>query len=151
MRYNGSLYPCFPLNLPGFDDFELGKKHNIAEIHTVSDEGKFYPDVPIFSGKYIINPDGSKGSANGCIIDKLRDTGKLIAEKDFLQSYPHSWRSKAPVIFRCTPQWFISMEKNNLRKLALDAINNVKWFPPQGRDRIYSMIENRPDWVISRQ
>ena len=77
---------------------------------------------------------------------------KNLAGKGSLRhSYPHSWRSKAPVIFRNTPQWFISMESNNLRTTALKEIEKVKWFPKQGKNRIYSMIEERPDWVVSRQ
>jgi len=83
--------------------------------------------------------------------DALTEVGALISSGDFSHSYPHSWRSKAKVIFRCTPQWFISMEKTGLRNTALKAIEDTRWVPPQSKNRMKSMVETRPDWVISRQ
>ena len=88
---------------------------------------------------------------NGKIADILRDTGGLLARGKLVHSYPHSWRSKAPLIFRNTPQWFISMATNDLRATALQAINDSRFIPEGGRNRLYSMIESRPDWCISRQ
>jgi isoleucyl-tRNA synthetase len=101
--------------------------------------------------KKIFNDDGSDAEANVAVIIELRKHNALSGKGSLRHSYPHSWRSKAPVIFRNTPQWFISMETNDLRKKALDAIEKVNWYPAQGKNRILSMIENRPDWVVSRQ
>jgi Isoleucyl-tRNA synthetase len=97
------------------------------------------------------NSDGKPGNANKLVIEHIDKEGGLFSSSKYVHSYPHSWRSKAPVIFLSTPQWFISMDQNDLRKNALKAIDNVNWFPSQGRSRIYSMIEHRPEWVISRQ
>ena len=85
------------------------------------------------------------------VIEQLNKSGKLISNSNYSHSYPHSWRSKAPLIFRATSQWFISMDKNNLRKKALDQIENVEWFPKNSKKRILSMINDRPDWCVSRQ
>jgi len=128
----------------GEDDFQLGKKHNLEIPKTVGPDGKFYETVPIFSGKHVYKVDSE-------IIELLKDCEKLKSVGKTTHSYPHSWRSKAPLIFRITPQWFISLSKNNLRKRALDAVEKVLWFPKASKNRIKSMIEARPDWCISRQ
>ena len=135
----------------GPDDYELGVKNNIDVPETVDGDGKYFDHVPIFAGKKIFNEDGSDAEANVAVIIELKNNKALVGKGSRRHSYPHSWRSKAPVIFRNTPQWFIGMEANELRKKALDSIEKVKWFPDQGKKRIFSMIENRPDWVVSRQ
>ena len=135
----------------GADDFVLGRKHNILVPDTVAADGSFLPQVPLFAGKRVFRPNGKEGDANGAVIDALKDAGALLGQGKLTHSYPHSWRSKAPLIFRTTPQWFISMETNHLRDVALKAIDATEFFPPQGRNRIRSMIETRPDWCISRQ
>ena len=135
----------------GADDYELGVKHKIDVPETVDANGYYFDHVPLFKGKKIFNEDGSDADANIAVIIELKNKKRLAGKGSLRHSYPHSWRSKAPVIFRNTPQWFISMETNDLRKKALDSINKVSWFPEQGKNRIFSMIENRPDWVVSRQ
>ena len=135
----------------GPDDYELGVKNKIEVPETVDGDGKYFDHVPLFAGKKIFNEDGSDAEANVAVIIELKNNKALVGKGSLRHSYPHSWRSKAPVIFRNTPQWFIGMEANELRKKALDSIEKVKWFPDQGKKRIFSMIENRPDWVVSRQ
>jgi isoleucyl-tRNA synthetase len=135
----------------GADDYELGLKHGIEVPQTVAGDGTYFPHVPLFAGKHVYWPNGKTGDANGAVIAAIRGAGGLLAEGKLVHSYPHSWRSKAPLIFRNTPQWFIGMEKNHLRQKALDAIAATRWIPPQGENRIRSMIETRPDWCISRQ
>jgi isoleucyl-tRNA synthetase len=135
----------------GADDYELGRANNIEVPDTVSDDGSYYPHVPLFAGKRVYTPRGKQGDANEAVIAAIKDAGNLLARGEVVHSYPHSWRSKAPLIFRNTPQWFISMSRNDLRNKALRAIDDTKWFPAQGRNRIRSMIESRPDWCISRQ
>ncbi len=135
----------------GQDDFELGIKHKINVPFTVDEAGIYYDDVPLFAGEQVFNDKGKDGSANGAVIGALVAADRLLAKGKLRHQYPHSWRSKAPLIFRNTPQWFISMEKNNLRDKALAAIDSVTWHPKTGRNRIHAMIENRPDWVVSRQ
>jgi len=135
----------------GPDDYDLGVKYKIEVPETVDGDGKYFNHVPIFAGKKIFNDDGSDAEANVAVIIELKNKKSLVGKGSLRHSYPHSWRSKAPVIFRNTPQWFIGMEANELRKKALDSIEKVKWFPAQGKNRIFSMIENRPDWVVSRQ
>ena len=128
----------------GAEDFELGARHGIEVPRTVDGEGRYYPEVPLFAGKHVFKVDGE-------IAQALADAGALLARGRIRHSYPHSWRSKAPLIFRNTPQWFISMDANELRKTALRAIDEVRWVPAGGRNRIRAMIEERPEWVISRQ
>ena len=128
----------------GREDFETGLEYDLEPYSPVDDEGKFTDDVGFFAGLQVFE-------ANEQVNKKLQELGALIKQEDITHEYPHCWRCKQPVIFRSTEQWFISMEKNDLRKKALQAINQVKWIPSWGRDRIYSMIENRPDWCISRQ
>jgi isoleucyl-tRNA synthetase len=135
----------------GVDDFELGRRHGIAVPDTVADDGSYLPHVPLFAGRFVFTPQGRPGDANGAVMAAMQERGRLLARSRIVHSYPHSWRSKAPVIFRATPQWFISMEANDLRATALSAIEATTWVPPQGKNRIGSMIESRPDWCISRQ
>jgi len=135
----------------GADDYLLGMANNIEVPETVDQDGCYFDHVPLFKGKKIFNDDGSDADANVAVIIELKNHNALAGKGSLRHSYPHSWRSKAPVIFRNTPQWFISMEKNDLRKKALKAIDDVSWFPKQGKKRIFSMIEERPDWVVSRQ
>jgi isoleucyl-tRNA synthetase len=135
----------------GADDFELGQKHGIKVPETVAADGTYYPSVPLFAGRHVYWPNGKTGDANKAVIETLKEAHALLGEAPLVHSYPHSWRSKAPLIFRTTPQWFIGMERNDLRKKALAAIDATKWYPPQGQNRIRAMIENRPDWCISRQ
>ncbi len=135
----------------GEDDFELGRAHGVEVPQTVGPDGVYFPHVPVFAGKTVYWPNGKTGNANGAVIAALEAAGGLLAQGKLVHSYPHSWRSKAPLIFRNTPQWFISMTTNDLRRKALDAIEHTRWIPSQGKNRIQSMIESRPDWCISRQ
>ncbi|WP_085883533.1 isoleucine--tRNA ligase [Oceanibacterium hippocampi] len=128
----------------GEEDYVVGMQFGLEVPETVDEGGLFMPHVPLFAGQHVFK-------ANGPVADKLQEFGALLHRGKLVHSYPHSWRSKAPLIFRNTPQWFVSMETNDLRKTALAEIDRVKWYPPQGRNRIHSMIENRPDWVLSRQ
>ena len=113
----------------GEDDFELGKKYNISVPNTVKDGGTYSETVPLFSGVHVFK-------ATDPVCEALKTSNSLIAREKYLHSYPHSWRSKKPVIFRATKQWFISMEKNNLKKLALKAIEDTMWVPAISKNRI---------------
>jgi isoleucyl-tRNA synthetase len=135
----------------GEDDYNLGRKYKVEMPDNVNDEGRFREHVPLFAGKAIYKLSGKEGDANITVIEALKNAGALLGEEKITHSYPHSWRSKAPLIFRTTPQWFISMETNDLRKTALKAIADTDWFPGIGENRIRAMIEQRPDWCISRQ
>ena len=135
----------------GADDFVLGSRHGLEVPETVGEDGVFYDHVPLVAGKCVYTADGKPGDATGPIIKALIDAGALLAKGRLRHSYPHSWRSKAPLIFRNTSQWFISMATNGLRDTALAAIEQTEFYPAQGRKRLYSMIETRPDWCISRQ
>jgi isoleucyl-tRNA synthetase len=135
----------------GADDYELGIAHGIEVPQTVDEDGSYFAHVPLFAGKRVLRPDGKKGDADPAVMAALTEAGHLLAKDKLTHSYPHSWRSRAPLIFRNTAQWFISMEKNDLRRKSLAAIDETRFVPPQGRNRIYSMIESRPDWCISRQ
>ncbi|MGH6771812.1 MAG: isoleucine--tRNA ligase, partial [Xanthobacteraceae bacterium] len=137
--------------------------------YTVDENGAFTGYAPGFTGKRVLNDKGDKGDANDAVIKALSDNGMLVARGRLKHQYPHSWRSKKPVIFRNTPQWFIAMDKpitdglikwaehsgvasyDTLRNRALKAIQETRWVPEQGRNRINGMVESRPDWVISRQ
>ncbi|MDE1937878.1 MAG: isoleucine--tRNA ligase [Alphaproteobacteria bacterium] len=150
----------------GEEDFELmlhfdkdyPAKHPDA-FSVVAADGSFSPQVPLFAGKFILSRDGKKdGDANGAVIKELIAAGRLLAKGSLRHSYPHSWRSKAPVIFRATPQWFAAMDKpfkgsngKTLRDIAMQAIRDTKWYPKAGENRIGAMVEGRPDWVLSRQ
>jgi isoleucyl-tRNA synthetase len=128
----------------GADDFELGKKHNLPIPETVSDNGILDIELPLLGGLRVLK-DNEK------IADIMSEHNALIGRGTLNHSYPHSWRSKAPLVFRTTPQWFISMKTNNLRDTALKALSETNFFPPQGENRLTKMIEDRPDWCISRQ
>ncbi len=128
----------------GDDDYVLGIKNNVDIIQTVQDDGKYNQHAVGFEGEHIYKVDHK-------IADKLEEFSKLLFKGTLRHSYPHSWRSKAPLIYRNTPQWFISMEKNNLREIALKSIDETIFYPPQGQTRLRSMIETRPDWCVSRQ
>ena len=128
----------------GQEDYESGVKYGLEIYSPVDDDGRFTSDVPFFAGQFVFD-------ANRAVSQKLKEIGALLKEEMMVHSYPHCWRTNDPIIFRATEQWFISMEKNELRKNALRSINEVTWIPPWGRDRIYGMIENRPDWCVSRQ
>jgi isoleucyl-tRNA synthetase len=124
--------------------YGITERYQAAEINPVGGNGVFLPGTPLVEGQFI-------WKANPLIIETLRERGVLLALGELLHSYPHCWRHKTPVAFRATPQWFISMDNRGLRKAALDAIPKVRWIPEWGQERIHGMIENRPDWCISRQ
>jgi isoleucyl-tRNA synthetase len=128
----------------GEDDFYLGQAHKIEVPQTVGEDGRFYAHVPLFATKHVYDVADEVCAA-------LQGQGNLLGRGTLVHSYPHSWRAKAPLIFRTTPQWFISMDTNDLRAKALAAIDQVRWVPSQGRNRIYAMVESRPAWVVSRQ
>ncbi|MGM0482061.1 MAG: isoleucine--tRNA ligase [Pseudomonadota bacterium] len=128
----------------GVDDFLVGQKYGIEVYNPVGDNGVFKEETPLFAGQHVFK-------ANDPIVDALRDAGTLMHVEAYYHSYPHCWRHKTPIIFRATPQWFISMEKEGLRQKSLDQIKQVGWFPEWGESRIASMVEGRPDWCISRQ
>ena len=131
--------------------------NNPDAFSVVKEDGSFGAHVPLFAGKFILSRDGKKdGDANKSVIAALIEAGKLLAQGTLRHSYPHSWRSKAPVIFRATPQWFAAMDKDipgggTLRERAMKAIGDTKWYPPSGENRIAGMVKDRPDWVLSRQ
>jgi isoleucyl-tRNA synthetase len=150
----------------GRDDFEIwmSEKSSLeasdidtAIPYTVDENGAFTAQAPGFEGKRVINDKGEKGDANEAVIKALIDAHMIIARGRLKHQYPHSWRSKKPIIFRNTPQWFIAMDKDiakrgdTLRARALQAISVTRWVPAAGQNRITGMIEQRPDWVISRQ
>jgi isoleucyl-tRNA synthetase len=129
----------------GQDDYLTGLRYGLEIYNPVDDYGRYRDDVEFFAGLHV------QKEANAAVTAKLREVGTLLAEGKVSHSYPHCWRCKKPIIFRATEQWFISMEANDLRSKALQHINGVQWIPHWGRERIYNMIENRPDWCISRQ
>jgi isoleucyl-tRNA synthetase len=135
----------------GLDDYELGQERGLDMPHTVDAQGRFTAEAPLFEGRAVYTPEGKQGDANDAVIEALEGAGALAARGRLRHEYPHSWRSKAPLIFRNTPQWFISMEANDLRKNALKAIEATRFVPAAGKTRLYSMIEQRPDWCVSRQ
>ncbi|MCX7982610.1 MAG: isoleucine--tRNA ligase [Syntrophales bacterium] len=128
----------------GQEDYEIGMVYGLENYAPVDEEGKFTADVKYFAGEFVFD-------ANPHVIAHLKEVGNLLGHSEMEHSYPHCWRCKEPIIFRSTEQWFISMEKNDLRKKALDEIRKVTWIPAWGEERIYAMVENRPDWCISRQ
>ncbi len=136
----------------GPDDFELGKKYGLEVTDNIDDDGSFKDHVPLFAGLKIYDENGKMDAGNFAPIKAMEDAGKLLAKGSLRHEYPHSWRSKAPLIFRTTPQWFISMDNElGLRDTALQAIKDTNWVPAKGEARINAMIKNRPDWCISRQ
>ena len=128
----------------GADDHIVGLKYGLEPYSPVKDNGCFSEEVKGYEGQFILK-------ANKGIIEELTEKGRLLKHEDMSHSYPHCWRCKKPVIFRATPQWFISMDKMSLRQESLKEIDNVQWVPSWGKNRIYSMIEHRPDWCLSRQ
>ncbi|RFP90162.1 isoleucine--tRNA ligase [Rhodobacteraceae bacterium 63075] len=154
---------CAPSH--GMEEFELYRDLGMLEqviTYNVMDDGGFRADLPFFGGTYILDRKGKEGNANKAIIDKLVEVGGLLARGKIKHSYPHSWRSKAPVIYRNTPQWFAAIDRpvgdgqdthgKTIRERALNSIDElVTWTPKAGRNRLHSMIESRPDWVLSRQ
>lgn len=136
----------------GADDFYLGVKHGVEVTDNVTDDGVFRDHVPLFAGKVIYDEKGQMGDANGAVIKAMDEVGALLAKGSIRHDYPHSWRSKAPVIFRTTAQWFIALDDDNkLRERALQAVSETRWVPAQGQNRMRSMVEQRPDWCVSRQ
>ncbi len=133
---------CAPSHGP--DDFNLCLNNNIKAVETVDDDGKYTKHVLNFEGIHIFK-------ANPIVIEKLNNEKNLLANGKLNHSYPHSWRSKAPLVHRATPQWFISMESHKLRDKALKAIDDTEFYPAKGKERLRSMIETRPDWCVSRQ
>jgi len=154
---------CAPSH--GMEEYELYRDLGMLEqviTYNVMDDGSFRADLPFFGGKYILNRKGGEGDVNKTVIEKLIEVDGLLARGKIKHSYPHSWRSKAPVIYRNTPQWFAAIDRvvgddqdtygKTIRERALASIDQlVEWTPKTGRNRLYSMIEARPDWVLSRQ
>ncbi|MGH8218657.1 MAG: isoleucine--tRNA ligase [Steroidobacteraceae bacterium] len=128
----------------GLEDFVVGQRYGLPVANPVGGDGRFLPDTPLVAGLKV-------DDANGVIVQRLREAGLLLHLEPLRHSYPHCWRHKTPLIFRATPQWFISMEARGLREHALRDIETVRWTPAWGEQRISGMIESRPDWCISRQ
>ncbi|MDH5357187.1 MAG: isoleucine--tRNA ligase [Gammaproteobacteria bacterium] len=128
----------------GQDDFTVGLKYQLKVDNPVAANGCFLPDTEIFAGQSVFK-------ANANVIELLKEKGALLNHVDIQHSYPHCWRHKSPIIFRATPQWFVSMDQNGLRQAALQAITETQWMPDWGQKRIEGMVEGRPDWCISRQ
>ncbi|WP_295441343.1 isoleucine--tRNA ligase [uncultured Thiodictyon sp.] len=128
----------------GLEDYIVGSRYGLAVDNPVGGNGCFLPGTPLFAGENVFK-------ANEHVVEVLKAHGALLREQRFNHSYPHCWRHKTPVIFRATPQWFISMDKQGLRAAALEAIGEVAWTPDWGQGRIEGMVEGRPDWCISRQ
>ncbi|REF70282.1 MULTISPECIES: isoleucine--tRNA ligase [Paracoccus] len=146
----------------GDDDYQLGLRFKLPMTYNVEPDGSYRADLPLFGGQAIIGADGKEGPANVSVIKQLAWAGALLAKGKIKHSYPHSWRSKAPLIYRNTPQWFAAIDHaladgmgeygDTIRTRALTSIDRlVKWWPQSGRNRIHAMVENRPDWVLSRQ
>ena len=128
----------------GLDDYNVGRRYHLEVDNPVGGDGCFLPSTPLFAGEQVFD-------ANAHVIEVLRERGRLLKGEPYHHSYPHCWRHKTAVIFRATPQWFISMEQAGLRKAALEAIAHVDWMPSWGEQRISGMIAGRPDWCVSRQ
>ncbi len=147
----------------GPDDFVLGQKYGLEITDNLDDDGSFKEHVPLFAGLKIYDENGKMDAGNFAPIKAMEEAGKLLAKGSVRHEYPHSWRSKAPLIFRTTPQWFIAMDSeitlppasggadSTLRNLALQSIKDTNWHPAKGEARINAMISQRPDWCISRQ
>ncbi|RLA00878.1 MAG: isoleucine--tRNA ligase, partial [Gammaproteobacteria bacterium] len=128
----------------GQDDFTVGLKYDLEVYNPVGSNGVFLPDTEIFAGQSVFK-------ANPSVIELLTEKGALLKHIDIQHSYPHCWRHKSPIIFRATPQWFVSMDQNGLRDAAMQAITETQWMPEWGQKRIEGMVEGRPDWCVSRQ
>jgi isoleucyl-tRNA synthetase len=128
----------------GLEDYVAGRRYNLEIDNPVGGDGRFLESTPIFAGEQVFD-------ANAHVTEVLRENHRLLKSEPYHHSYPHCWRHKTPVIFRATPQWFVSMERAGLRKGALEAITHVDWMPAWGEQRISSMIAGRPDWCVSRQ
>ena len=128
----------------GVEDFALGKAHALALDNPVDNAGHYHQNVPLFAGEFVFK-------ANTRVIEVLKENQALFAFDELTHSYPHCWRHKTPLIFRATPQWFLSMEQGQLREKALKAADTTKWIPTWGKNRIEAMLSDRPDWCISRQ
>ena len=128
----------------GVDDFYTGQRYGLELLDPVTDNGLFRQNVALFAGEHVMKVDKH-------LLEELTSKGRLMHSEAYRHSYPHCWRTKTPIIFRATPQWFISMDNKNLRADALTEIASVKWIPDWGQSRIDGMIRNRPDWCISRQ
>jgi isoleucyl-tRNA synthetase len=128
----------------GLDDYIVGRRYGLEVENPVGGDGRFLPSTPLFAGEGVFD-------ANAHVIEVLREHGRLLKGEPYHHAYPHCWRHKTPVIFRATPQWFISMDQAGLRKGALEAISHVDWMPAWGEQRISGMIAGRPDWCVSRQ
>ena len=128
----------------GVDDFYAAKKHDLGLLDSVNDHGVFREHVELFGGEHVMKVDAH-------MLEELTSRGRLVKSEKYQHSYPYCWRTKTPIIYRATPQWFVSMDKENLRKDTLSEIEKVQWIPSWGQDRIHGMIADRPDWCISRQ
>jgi len=128
----------------GVDDFNVGKQYDIEVYNPVGNNGVYLENTPLFAGQFVFK-------ANDPIIETVAEQGNLVLNVKYEHSYPHCWRHKTPIIFRATPQWFISMDKKGLRNASLEQIKKTKWIPEWGQNRIEKMVEGRPDWCISRQ
>ncbi|EOC1766662.1 isoleucine--tRNA ligase [Vibrio fluvialis] len=128
----------------GQEDFAVGQKYGLEVANPVGSNGVYLPDTELFAGQHVFK-------ANDAVIEVLKEHGALLHHHAYEHSYPHCWRHKTPIIFRATPQWFVSMDQAGLRENALSAIKGVKWMPDWGQSRIEGMVEGRPEWCISRQ
>ncbi|WP_160154512.1 isoleucine--tRNA ligase [Microbulbifer sp. ALW1] len=128
----------------GPDDFNVGKRYGIETLNYVDDNGVYRDTVPLFAGEHVYKVDGK-------IVELLEEQGVLLHQDKLVHSYPHCWRTKTPLIYRATPQWFISMQQNDLLDHAQKAADEVEWIPGWGKARIDSMLDASPDWCISRQ
>ena len=128
----------------GLEDYAVCKENGIEVLSPVNGNGTYKDDVERFAGQFVFK-------ANDNIVKTLDDEGVLLGDSSYEHSYPHCWRHKSPVMFRATPQWFISMESKNLLKQSLESVNNIRWEPDWGESRMTTMLESRPDWCISRQ
>lgn len=128
----------------GQEDFVVGQKYGLEVANPVGANGVYLPDTPLFAGQHVFK-------ANDTVVEALKAAGALLVHKAYKHSYPHCWRHKTPIIFRATPQWFISMEQQGLRQTSLTEIEQTRWIPDWGQQRIENMVAGRPDWCISRQ
>lgn len=128
----------------GVDDFNVGQQYGLEVYNPVGSNGVYLPDTPLFAGQHVLK-------ANATVVETLAEHGSLLHHEDYNHSYPHCWRHKSPIIFRATPQWFISMSQNGLLDKALAEVEKVEWMPAWGKARIDSMLNDRPDWCVSRQ